>query len=554
MAGLGTAQASWHRSQTHAWGGESLWSRGRHNITAGGDVRHQRWDVFGQQDARGTFTFTGDATGSDLADFLLGIPHASSIAFGNPDKYLRAPAYAAYVTDDWRVSPVLTVNAGVRWEYEAPVTERLGRLVNLDVAPGFAAVSPVVATRPVGPLTGRRYHDALMHPDRQGVQPRIGVALRPVPGSSLVIRAGYGIYRNTSVYQAIAMLLAQQPPLSKTLSVENTFEHPITLANGFSAGSRATSNTFAVDPDLRVGYSHNWQLMIQRDLPASLTMMATYLGTNGRRLFQEFLPNTVPSGATNPCPGCPAGFIYLTSNGHSNKHTGQLQLRRRLRSGLTATVQYALSKAIDDAGAFTGVRLDGAGIAQDWQNLDAERGPSNFDQRHLVTAQLQYTTGMGVRGGAMLDGMRGRLFKGWTITSQLAAGSGLPLTPVYLTSAAGTGVIGTIRPDVASTAAASAPEGFFLNPSAFTAPAPGQWGSARRNSITGPPQFALDAGVGRSFLWGDRLTLDWRINAMNVLNRVTYATVNTIFGSPQFGLPTVANPMRKLQTSLRVRF
>jgi hypothetical protein len=85
-------------------------------------------------------------------------------------------------------------------------------------------------------------------------------------------------------------------------------------------------------------------------------------------------------------------------------------------------------------------------------------------------------------------------------------------------------------------------------------PAAGQWGTAGRNSVTGPGQFALDAGIGRTFLWGDRLNLDWRVNATNVLNRVTYAAVNTFVGSPQFGLPTVANPMRKIQASLRVRF
>jgi hypothetical protein len=154
----------------------------------------------------------------------------------------------------------------------------------------------------------------------------------------------------------------------------------------------------------------------------------------------------------------------------------------------------------------------------------------------------------------MLTGMRGRLFNGWTVTSQLTAGSGLPLTPVYLTSVAGTGVTGTLRPDVVSVSTDSAPAGVFLNPSAYAAPAPGRWGNAGRNSITGPRQFTFDAGLGRSFLWGDRLTLDWRINATNALNRVTYANVNTIVGSPQFGLPTLANPMRKVQSSLRVRF
>ena len=552
VAGLSTAQSLDNRQRTQAWGAELLHGMGRHSVTVGGDVRVQRWDVVSQQDARGTLGFAGGATGSDLADFLLGLPHTSSIATGNADKFFRAPAYDAYITDDWRVNPILTVNAGVRWEYEAPVTERYDRLVNLDVAPGFAAVSPVIATDPTGALTRESYPRSLVRADWTGLQPRVGLALRPIAGSSLVIRAGYGIYRNTAVYEPLALLLAQQPPLSNTFSVETSAAHPLTLANAFIAPA-AGVNTFAIDPDFRVGYAHNWQVLMQRDLPASMTVTATYLGAGGRHLMQESLPNTVPLGAANPCPTCPEGFIYLTSNGHSNKQTGQVQLRRRLRNGLTASVQYALSKATDDAGAFTGARLDGSAIARDWRNLDAELGPSNFDQRHLVTAQFQYTSGMGIGGGAMMDGLRGRLLNGWTVTSALSAGSGFPLTPVYLTSVAGTGVTGTIRPNVLG-GSTSAPDGYFANPLLYTAPTPGQWGNAGRNSIAGPHQFSFDASLGRSFLWGDRLTLDWRINASNVINRVTYAMVNTVAGSPQFGLPTLANPMRKIQSSLRVRF
>ena len=324
VAGLSSVQAAANSNVTQGAGAEMMSSHGRHTVTLGGDVRRQRWNILSQQDARGTFTFSGNATGSDLADFMLGLPHASSIAFGNADKDFRAAAYDAYVTDDWRVSPVLTVNAGMRWEYEAPITEGLGRLANLDVAPGFTSVRSVVANDPVGPLTGQHYPDSLMHPDTRGFQPRVGLALRPVPGSSLVIRAGYGVYRNTSVYQPIAMPLAQQAPPSTTLSLENSAAHPLTLANGFVASPGVTSNTFAVDPEFRVGYAHNWQILAQRDLPASLTMTATYLGTRGSHLMQEFLPNTVPIGAANPCPACPAGFVYLTSNGHSNRHTGQL--------------------------------------------------------------------------------------------------------------------------------------------------------------------------------------------------------------------------------------
>ena len=555
------AQYASNRSQTHTWNGETLWFHGRHSTTFGGDGRWQQLTVLSQQDARGGFTFTGALTGSDLADFLLGIPHASSIAFGNADKYLVAPSYSAYLNDDWRFGPGFTLNAGVRWEYESPITEQYGRLVNLDFAPGFTAASPVVASDPVGAVSGRQYPASLIYPDKSGIQPRLGAAWRPLAGSSLVIRAGYGIYRNTSVYQSIAMLLAQQPPLSTTLSVENSAENPLTLANGFVAVPGTTSNTFAVDPNLRVGYAEIWQASLQRDLPASLTLIANYLGTRGNRLLQAFLPNTYPEGAINPCPECPAGFVYLTSTGRSSRHATQLQLRRRLRNGLTSTIQYTLAKAMDDA-AFSVPSGDGANsaqavsqmnIAQDWLGLDAEWAPSPFDQRHLVTAQFQYTTGMGVSGGALLTGMTGSLVKGWTLTGQLTAGSGTPLTPLALGPVPGTGVTGTTRADLTG-APTDPPAGYYANASAYAPPASGQWGTAGRNSITGPAQFSLNAGITRTFLWGDRYNLDWRIDATNVLNRVTYSSVNTLVASPQFGLPNRANPMRKIQMSLRLRF
>jgi hypothetical protein len=516
-----------------------IWNRGRHNVTLGGDYRVHLLDVVSQQNARGAFAFTGAATGLDFADFLLGLPHTSAIDFGNADKNLRQTLADGYLTDDWRFSPTFTANLGVRWEFESPYTERLGRLANLAFGPGFSTATAVTGAR--------------LEPDFRGAQPRLGIAWRPIAGSSLVVRAGYGIYRNTAAYQALTLLLAQQPPFSTALSVESSAAHPLTLGNGFVPAGGGISNTFAVDPDLRVGYAHNWQVLVQRDLPASLTVTATYLGTKGSHLLQESLPNTYPIGAPNPCPSCPAGFVYLSSNGSSTRNAGQVQLRRRLSAGLTASVQYTLAKATDDAAAaFTGVTLNGASIAQDWQNLDAERAPSNFDQRHQVTAQVQYTSGMGADGGAFVGGARGALLKGWTVTGQLTAGSGTPVTPVYLTSVPGTGVTGTIRPDLVGPPEPVS-DGSYANAAAFAAPI-GHWGTAGRNSIRGPAQFSLNASLGRSFLTSGRLTFDWRVDAVNVLNRVTYTGISAIVGSPQFGLPIQANAMRKLQSSLRVRF
>ena len=162
-------------------------------------------------------------------------------------------------------------------------------------------------------------------------------------------------------------------------------------------------------------------------------------------------------------------------------------------------------------------------MAQNWLDLDAEHAPSSFDQRHLLTAQVEYA------GTSFL--------RNWVFTSQLTVGTGLPLTPLYLTSLAGTGLTGALRGSYTGAPLSDAPAGFYVNPAAFSAPASGEWGNAGRNSITGPAQFSLNAGITRTFLLSNRWSMDWRIDGTNILNRVTYSGLNTIVGSPQFGLP-----------------
>ncbi len=138
--------------------------------------------------------------------------------------------------------------------------------------------------------------------------------------------------------------------------------------------------------------------------------------------------------------------------------------------------------------------------------------------------------------------------------STINAGSGLPLTPIYGIATAGTAVTGSIRPDYTGASLYDAPPGRNLNPAAVTAPQPGQWGNAGRNSITGPNQFTVNASMARTFRFTERVNADFRMDATNVLNRVTYPSWNMIVTSSQFGLPSSANPMRSLQATMRVRF
>ena len=232
---LSDGQYARNRTLNNAISSSFYWIRGRHSLTFGADLRRYQSNMLAQQNPRGAFTFTGAAAGNDLADFLLGIPDTSAIAFGNADKYFRQTFYDAFITDDFQVSTGLTVTAGVRWEYEAPVRELYGRLTNLEIEPRFTAIEP---------MTG----NGLIRPDRLNIQPRVGFAWRPIIASSLVVRGGYGIYQNTNVYHAIAMSLAQQSPFSESLTLQNSPANPLTLANGFVNPPGSTPNTFAVDP------------------------------------------------------------------------------------------------------------------------------------------------------------------------------------------------------------------------------------------------------------------------------------------------------------------
>lgn len=530
---LGESQYSAPRNQTHGVSIEMFSSRGFHSFTYGGSFRRQQWNQLSQQDPRGSFTFTGAAAGSDFAGFLYGVPDTATIAFGNADKYLRGNSWDGYISDDWRFRSRFSLTLGVRYEYSSPISEKYGRLVNLAVVQNFAAVSPLV----------ERNAGGLIRADRNNIAPRIGFAWRPFATSTMVVRGGYGIYYDSPQYQAIATQMAQQAPLSTSLRVQNSPLNPLTLANGFRGVPNQLDTTFGIDPGFRTGYAQNWQVSVQRDLRFALQLVGTYLGIKGTRGVQQFLPNTIPFGASDTCTNCPRGFSYMTSNGNSTRHAGSVQLRRRLRKGFSAEVQYTWAKSLDNAA------LGGAGflVAQNWLDLSAERGRSNFDQRHLVAFQTQYTTGAG-------RGRVGAFSREWTFTTQINYGTGLPLTPTSFSPVGGTGVTGSIRANYTGADPYQAPPGLFLNPAAYSAPGLGQWGNAGRNTITGPSQFTTNASASRTFRWGDRFTADLRVEATNLLNHPVFPSWNTVITSAQFGLPNPAGQMRSLTTILRVRF
>ena len=256
-------------------------------------------------------------------------------------------------------------------------------------------------------------------------------------------------------------------------------------------------------------------------------MVATYTGTKGTHQLQAFAPNTSPTG-----PASPSGYIITRRGGNSIRQSGTIQLRRRLHNGLTSTVQYTYSKSIDDAAALGGGNL--GTVAQNWLDLGAERGLSPFDQRHLANITLQYTSGMGRLG-------IGRFLKDWTVLDGINIGTGLPLTPIYSLLCPETGIPCNVRAN-------------YDGAGQYSAPTPGQWGNAGRDSITGPGQFSMSASAARAFRLTDRFTLNLRLDATNPLNHVVVTQLNTTVTNPLFLLPQQVNAMRAITTTLRLTF
>lgn len=533
-AGLSDGLPTNNRNQTVEFSSTGSWIHYDHNLSFGGAYSRLQFNQWEQTNPRGGFTFNGAYSGNDLGDFLLGHADAVSLDYGAADRYLRQTRSYLFVTDDWRTSDSLSLDLGVRWEYEAPITETRGRLANLSVGENFATAAPIVGAHPLAP-------------DRMGIEPRLGLAWEPFAASSVIVRAGYGIYDDTSVYTALAQEMARQAPLDRSLRVAATAAAPLTLATGLLTPAGATATLFGVDPDFRIGYVQTWSASLQRDLPASMVMTVAYLGNKGAHGVQRFLPNSFAPGGVNPCATCPVGFVYETSGGNSRYNAAQATLQRRFRAGVAATLTYTYTHAMDDA-SVGGAQHSAQFLAQNWRDLGAEWARSSFEQRHKLTLVAQYSTGT-----RLASGFTGAWLHGWTFTTNITAASGLPLTPVVPVLIGGTGYSG-IRPDRTSAPLTTTAAGPHVNPAAFAAPAAGSWGNALRDSITGPSNFDMGASAQRTFPVRGRSTMLFRLDATNVLNHVTYPSWNTTLGSAQFGWPLSANTMRQIRATLRLTF
>ncbi|MGD1091253.1 MAG: TonB-dependent receptor [Bryobacteraceae bacterium] len=562
----GLTDSNWQKTAVWNYGASDTTQlhRGKHNWSFGTGFTHYLNNTIGDPNGRGTFSFSGLATaeyvnglpvtntGNDFADFLLGLPETSSISHGDAgvlSAYFRSNLYNAFAMDDWRVTSNFTLNLGVRYEYFTPWREEYGHMVNLDVAPGFTAVAPVTAGQ-TGPLTGAMYPSTLINPDHHDFGPRLGIAWKPSARSKIVVRAGYGIYYTPNQYNKFESNLSAQYPFAVTNYITTSSANLLTLANGLVAvpAGKSITNTYSVALNYHDTYIQSWNFSVQRDLPGRLVGEVLYTGTKTTNMDVQQAPNQAPLGSAltseQRFPIANAGsFIFDNPVGDATYEALQLRVTRRFQRGLSANLLYTYAKAIDDAV-----------LAQNFYDQSAEKALSTFDRRQVMTLNWVWASPVdATRGFLSHSAWAAKALKDWTVSGSITAETGTPQTATVAGNLDGSGSVATLRADATGLPVDSG-SGFF-NPAAFVVPSAGQFGTAGRDTITGPGMFMLNLSVARSInLHSERRRLEFRIDSTNTLNHVNPSGLVTVVNSAQYGLITSAGQMRQVTATLRLRF
>jgi len=569
FSGLSDPQPRRELDQTYTISDSVIWSHGKHNWRFGGDYRRILQSFHAARNAAGTFTFTGFATaqyvggvqqpgtGSDLADFLLGLPQQSSVQFGANTYDFRANSFDFFAQDDWRIRANLTLNLGLRYEYQGPFTEANNQIANLDVAPGFTASVPVEPGQ-TGPYNGV-FPASLIKPDRNNYAPRLGLAWKPM--KLTVVRAGYGVNYNLAQYTTLVQNFAFQPPFAETATNVATTSSFLNLANAFPSLAPGTvTNNFAIDPNYRLAYVQVWNVDVQRELRGGIVMNVDYNGSKGTRLDTEraiLIPGSQP-------------FTYESSAGNSVFHAGSIRFRKRLAKGIGLGATYIYSKSIDDASSIGG---GGVVVAQNPFDIAADRGLSSFDQRHKFTGNWIYDLPFGENRRFLQKGFVSHVLAGWQWSGDFTVASGLPFTVRVLggTLDIQRGVSGSLRANVVpgqslnvanpttkewfNTVAFCQPETTTSNPSATCVNSSDTtFGDAGRNILEGPGQVSLNMSLNKTIQIKEYRSLDLRITANNAFNYVNFTSLGTVVNSTTFGEVTGAGNMRRVTVQARFRF
>ncbi len=556
------------RQASFSLSSSTTWLSGPHSMKFGGIyTRNYAKDGYstGANNSKGQYNFTGFATGNSFADFLLGQPNTvveQRNTRGNKPMDTFSNDWALFVQDDWKMKPNLTLFLGLRYEVVGGFVDRNDIYANFVTTDGGHHVVPnaqIATLLPPGAVDlGRTLladqegvGRSLIRTDRNNLSPRVGLAYRPGNDNKTVLRGGFGIFHPTGAAQGARDIMSRNP-----------FRYSITnrrgtLQRGFTTGTQTSSLSFGnqgIQLDLESPDIYQYNLTAERELPGDIGLRVSYIGSTMRKLLVHHDYNTVKASAVElgnvdedpeaharlPFP-IYGTFMDITENrGEGQFNALQLELQRRFKAGFAVNAAYTLagsdSNAPDSGNSTIGV------VQYDPYDIEKDRGPDPNVVKHRVVMNSTWDipVGRGRKFGGGLPLWADAIVGGWTVSSIFQARSGPNLTPFFFygtdpiypantgRSLDGVGQFGEAwRPDVTGNPNVGGTRDQFFDLTAYSLPAPGTLGTAKKGSLKGPGTWIVNLAFYKDII---------RTKGLNV--ELT-ALLDNAFNHPQFFVPSL---------------
>ncbi len=503
--------------------------RGKHSLKFGGE-----WRRF----YNNNFTLdTGQFAFPNVNSFIAGTANSFSVTLGDRSSAIAQGSLGVYAQDNYKLRPNLTLELGLRYDWNMSPTERFDRFVVFDPA--------TVSLVRLGSGVDQAYHT-----NNKNFQPRLGFAWDPFKDGKTSVRAAYAVLVDQPVTNAVTPLAAN-PPLATPL----TFTGPIRFDNAILVAGLSGLAPNNIDEGFDNAYVQSWNLNVQREIRPSLAVTVGYFGTKGTHLRITRNINQPVNGGARPFsslslsspirPGVPLGNItQVESTGNSSYNALWVTADKRLTHNLQFNASYTYSKSIDyNSQSSQGV------IIQDSYNLRDNRGLSDFDARHRFVVSGLYE--LPFHGNRLVDG--------WQLSTIVQSQSGNPVT-IVINNSTFTGTLNTVRPDVNGPIAILGTPNRWFDTNAFIVPA-GRFGSLGRNVVIGPGFNNTDFSVIKRTKLTETSQVEFRAEVFDIFNHANFGQPGRVVGSANFGqitntrFPTGdSGSSRQLQFAVKLKF
>ena len=489
--------------------------RGRNTLKFGVEVRRIQLNNSGNTIRSSSIDFP------DLNSFINNQPDNITILEGEGIRGDRRTFFMGYAQDDLKLTPTLTLNLGLRYEFYTVAHEILDRAAVVDI-PGCGGFCP----------KGTPFYD----PNPRDFGPRFGLAWAPAAlRGKTVVRTGFGIYYGGNQNDDFSDPMESAVPRYSISSTDvPNLSYPI---DPFVNPQFALYSPKAIDRHRKDLSYDNWSFAIEQQLPSNFTGQVAYVGSVGRHLFDRYQVNLINPATGKRSLAQFSQFGLKANDANDSFNAMQVSLQRRLVNGFLWQTQYMWSHGISDGSI-------GAGESVTFQDMACrvcDRSDSPYDVRHTMTSNAIYQLPLGA-GHTLLNngGLLSTLFGGWQLSGLATASSGRPVNITIKRNASQLpdGNTGSQRPNLVpgqSIYAANQTVDNWFNPAAFVAPPKGTWGNLGRYAARGPGYYEIDTALQKRFRLAERFSLNFRAEAFNLLNHPIYANPSGNFSFGGFG-------------------